>query len=379
MNGINNIMTPCHVIDLDVIQENLSGPIKYIREKASCNILLALKGFSSPEVLKYMVEHLDGASASGEFEARLGKEMFKKHICTYSPSYKDESIDVILQNSSHIVFNSMRQFSKYQDMAYKNNVSCGIRINPDFSLLPALSITNPCQKYSRLGVKYEDMPNIDLFGEGKIEGIHLHTMCDQGAEALEKTIDYLISNYSQYLHQIKWLNLGGGQMYAQLNYDLKKAVTAINKLHRLYDFEIFLEPCSGIITNCGYFITTVTDIVKNEMDIAIIDASTVCHMPDVILTGWEHDISNAGEIDAYPYKYRIAGCSCFAGDIWGDYSFSNPLSIGDHIIFEDTAAYSIVKNNSFNGLQIPAIATYSKKDGIKIVKTFNYNTFISNQ
>lgn len=377
---INKIeTTPCHIIDLDCLSRNLNGPIKHIRTNAYCNILLALKGFSSSQILPYMATGLDGVSASGAYEAKLGKEAIGKYVCTYSPIYKDDEIELILQNSDSIVFNSINQYLKYHDLAIEHNTSCGIRINPNYSFLPDSFRANPCQSYSRLGILYKNMPDINMFGKNKIEGIHLHTMCDQYADDFEKTIDFIIQNYSPYLKQIKWLNLGGGQMYAQKDYDLEKAIKCINKLHSMFDLDVYLEPCSGIMTNCGFFATSVIDIIENDMRIAVIDASAVCHMPDVVFNDWRHDICGADDADVYPYKYRIAGSSCYAGDIWGDYSFPRPLSIGDNIIFKDTAMYSMVKNNSFNGLKMPSVATYSKNKGIELLKTYDYNIFLSCQ
>lgn len=371
------ITTPCHIIDLDALKCNLEKSISKIRSEANCSVLLALKGFSTLDILSFMRDYLDGVSASGAFEAELGKEWVGKHVCTYSPVYSKKEFDLIADNTNHLVFNSMRQFNEYNMLAKSKNCSCGIRINPEHSSLPDFFRANPCQKNSRLGVTYEQMPPLEMFDKGKIEGIHLHTMCDQYSDALEDTIEHLIKNYEPYLKRIKWLNLGGGQMYAHKDYDIEKAIDVINKLHKLFDIEIFLEPCSGIMTNTGYFVSSVIDIIENGMNVAIIDASAVCHMPDVVFNGWYHDILGADLIDKYPYKYRVAGSSCYAGDIWGDYSFAKPLTIGDYIIFEDTAMYSMVKNNYFNGLCMPSVNTYSKENGLKTIKTYNFNTFLS--
>ncbi len=371
------ITTPCHIIDLDALKNNLEKRIGKIKNEADCNILLALKGFSTPYVLNFMREYLDGISASGAFEARLGKEIIKKHVCTYSPVYLKNEIDLITENTNNLVFNSMHQFNNYSALAKSRNCSCGIRINPEYSSLPNSFRANPCQKNSRLGIIFEQMPPLKMFDKGMIEGIHFHTMCDQYTEDLENTVEFIIKKYEPYLRRIKWLNLGGGQMYAHKDYDISSTINTINKLHKLFDFDIFIEPCSGIMTNVGYFVTSVIDIVNNGMDIAIIDSSAVCHMPDVVFNEWYHDVLGADLIDKHPHKYRITGSSCYAGDIWGDYSFTKPLSIGDYIIFEDTAMYSMVKNNYFNGLCMPSVKVYSKENGLKTIKTYNYKTFLS--
>ena len=218
-----------------------------------------------------------------------------------------------------------------------------------------------------------------MFGENKIEGIHIHTMCEQNVNALKFNIDYLRNRYDSYLKKIKWLNLGGGQLYAKDYYNLDEAIKVLNSLHDSYDFDIILEPCAGIVADSGSLVTSVIDIIHNGKDIAIIDGSAICHIPDTAYIGWKRDIVGASSSNEFPFLYRIAGCSCYAADIWGDYSFPQPLAIGDKIIFKDAAMYSIVKGNFFNGLRMPSIATYSKKEGIKVIKAYNYNSFLSIQ
>lgn len=375
-----NISTPIHIIDLDRLLNNLSGPIAKIRESTACNFLFAIKGFSSPNILPYMFDYLDGISASGLFEARLGRECIKKHVCTYSPAYKDDEILSIVKLSNSVIFNSIEQFSKYSVIAKNYECSCGIRINPEFSFFEDSYKVNPCQKHSRLGITYQFMPPLYMFDKEKIEGIHLHIMNAQNADALEKTINMLIDRYEPYLKRIKWLNLGGGQLFSNENYNIDQAISSINKLRQKYDCKIYLEPCTGIVTGCGYFVTSIIDIIKNGIEIAIIDGSAVCHLPDVVFDDWKHDIYGASScIDSYQNKYRIAGPSCYPGDVWGDYSFPKPLSIGEKIIFKDTAMYSMVKSSYFNGINLPSLAIFQKNKGLKILKTYDYKTFINCQ
>lgn len=370
------MITPCHIIDLDQLYKNLRGPIRRLREEAGCKVLLAIKGFSSETILPYMIEDLDGISASGAFESILGKNIFgKKMICTFSPAYQENTIQDIVQNSNLVIFNSLKQYESFSKIASNAGCSCGIRINPEYSELPMDFAPNPCQKFSRLGIRKIDMPPISLFSAGKIEGIHLHTMCEQNADTLEHTIDYLMEHYDSFLKRIKWLNLGGGQMYANDDYELECATKALKKLKMHYKFEIVLEPCEGIMTKCGYLVSSVVDIVHNEMDIAILDSSGICHFPDAVYRDWKHDIKNAGEPGVYKYTYRLTGPSCYAGDIWGDYSFNSPLQSGQYVIFKDTAPYSMVKNNNFNGIPFPAVAVYDKKNGLNITKTYDYECF----
>lgn len=373
-----NINTPFHVIDLDRLRKNLQSSIKSLREAANCNVLLALKGFSTPEILEGISDDIDGISASGAFEAILGRNTINKHVCTYSAAYKECDIETICQKSNSIIFNSMYQYLTYKKVAKKNNASCGIRINPEFSLLPNTSRANPCRPYSRLGIVYSQMPSIDNFGTEEIEGIHFHIMCNQYENDFEKSIDFIMKKYEPFFRKIKWLNIGGGQMYAQDDYKIEVAIKTINKLHENFDFDIFVEPSSGILVDCGYLVTTVIDIVKNKKDIVIVDSSAVCHMPDAVFNNWYHDIFNADEPNVYPYNYQISGCSCYAGDIFGDYSFEKPISIGQKIIFMDTGSYSMVKNNFFNGINFPSIVTYSKTEGLKLIKSYDYNSFLNN-
>lgn len=370
------IPTPCHIIDLDRLRYNLNQRIKKLRQNVGCTVLLAIKGFSADTILPYMQDYLDGISASGAFEARLGKNVFHKCVCTFSPAYQKNTINDIVKYSDKIVFNSMNQYNTFSPLAISSGCSCGIRINPEYSELPIDFGPNPCQKYSRLGIKKRDMPDICFFREGHIEGIHLHTMCEQNADVLERTINILTEQYDSILKKIKWLNLGGGQMYSDDSYDLDLAVATLLKLKSKYNFEIIIEPCEGIMTQCGFLVTTVVDIIHNEMNIAILDTSGICHFPDAVYRGWRHDIKDADEPGKLPYTYRLAGPSCYAGDIWGDYSFSKPLERGQHIVFLDTAPYSMVKNNTFNGIPMPTLAVYDTTDGLTIKKQYDYDSFL---
>ncbi len=368
--------TPCHIIDLDRLQHNLDDRIGELRKKIGCTVLLAIKGFSADTILPYMHNSLDGISASGAFEARLGKTVFKKCVSTFSPAYQQNTINDVIKYSDKIIFNSLYQYYAFSQLAVNAGCSCGIRINPEYSELPMDFGPNPCQKYSRLGIKRMNMPDTSLFAEECIEGIHLHTMCEQNADVLDRTIDILIDQYDPILKKIKWLNLGGGQMYADDGYDLELAISAFLKLKSRYSFEVIIEPCEGIMTQCGYLVTTVVDIVHNDIDIAILDASGICHFPDVVYRGWRHDVKDADIPNKLPYTYRLTGPSCYAGDIWGDYSFPKPLKRGEHIIFLDTAPYSMVKNNTFNGIPMPTLAIYDKKNGLIIKKQYDYDSFL---
>ena len=373
------IDTPYYVLNTDRLLANLQGPLARLRREADCSVLIALKGFSFPPALSIMAPWLDGVSASGSYEARLGHDTIGKAVFVYNPAFRPSEMDDVATYGSHICFNSMAQYRLYADAMCGKGVSCGIRINPQCSTLPSTFRANPCQPYSRLGILHEDMPALETFGPNKIEGIHLHTMCEQYPAALAENIDLLIERYDEYLRRIRWLNLGGGQLFAANTYDIDAAIAQINRLHALYDCQIYVEPCEGIVVDTTRLVMTVQDIVHNEVDIAILDGSAVCHVPDTTYIGWKRPIEGADmDPTARPYHYRLTGCSCYAADVWGDYSFDHPLKVGDRIVIEDIGAYSIVKGNYFNGLVMPPVV-FQSGDDYTVAKTYDYRTFISEQ
>lgn len=359
--------TPCHIIDLDSLKENLKR-IENFKKLSGCSVFLAVKGFSAPYLFETMKTVLDGISASGLFEAKLGYEKFGKQVQTYSPAFKEEQIEDILEYSNIVIFNSIAQFNKFKDLIKAKNRSCGIRINPKFSEIQK-SDADPCQKHSHLGIPIENLPN-DIFDS--IDGIHIHAMCEQGADALEHLVEHLASKFGQNLKKLKWINLGGGQMIGNKKFDTERAAKCLRKLKETYGVNVIVEPCEGILTECGYFAAKVLDIIENDGQIAILDASPICHMQDALFRGWVRDI--IGETD-HGFSYRLCGQTCFAGDTFGWYSFKEPLKIGDILYFKDTATYTWVKNNAFNGIQFPSICTYSKNTGIKIIKEYGFDEF----
>lgn len=367
---INNskIITPAQIIDLNRVMKNIEN-IDTIRRNTNCRFYFTLKGFSNNEILAYFIDKFDAISASGLFEARLAKE-FSKNVSVFSTAYTKENIKEICENTNYIIFNSINQYEKYKDIAVNNNCSIGIRINPEYSELQNDFGANPCNRNSYLGIRKKDMPNFQEFQTGKIEGIHLHTMCEQGADVLERVINNLISNYDKYLKQIKWLNLGGGQLLGKENYNIEKAISAINKLKKRYACEIILEPCEGIMYYSGYYVTKVIDIIDKNV---IVDGSAICHMSDSVYKGWKRDI--LGEDIKYKNNYELIGCSCYAADSFGNYNFKNKLQIDDEIIFEDTASYTMVKSNMFNGIKMPNLYIIDFDYNIKRIKDYDYNTF----
>ena len=373
--------TPCHIIDLDRLKHNLEHPIFNLRKETSCKILLALKGFSSDAILPYITNSLDGFCASGLYEAKLGREYTDGLISTFSPVYSAQHFSQIINYSNMVVFNSLQHFRLHHSAIQGHSCSCGLRINPEYSELPITYGANPCAPKSHLGVLKTDMPPLDMFTPGYIEGIHLHTMCAQDSNVLERTVNHLQEEFDSYLKRICWLNLGGGQLLADPDYDVVHAISILDRLARKYHIEVLLEPCEGIVTGCGYYVTTIMDIVDNQVQTAILDGSAICHISDCVYRGWRRDILGAldmtdGENDPeYPYHYRLAGASCYAGDIFGIYAFKEPLKIGAHIIFCDTASYTMVKACMFNGIPFPSLATYSQKGGLSIVAEYDYSCF----
>lgn len=373
--------TPCHIIDLDRLNKNLENPIFNLRKEASCKILLALKGFSADAILPYIANKLDGFCASGLFEAKLGREYTNGLISTFSPVYSTQHFSQISSYSNMIVFNSLQHFKTHYSAVHKHNCSYGLRINPEYSELSDTNGANPCAPTSHLGTRRLNMPSIDWFTPGCIEGIHLHAMCAQYSHVLERLVNHLESEFDCYLKRVSWLNLGGGQLLSDPDYDIAHAISILKHIKQKYDIEILLEPCEGIVTGCGYYATTVMDIVDNQIQTAILDGSAVCHISDCVYRGWRRDILGAfdmtdGECDPeYPYQYRLAGSSCYAGDVFGIYAFKEPLKAGDQIIFSDTASYTMVKACMFNGIPFPSLATYSEKKGLSIVTEYSYSCF----
>ena len=364
--------TPCHIIDLDKIKNNISI-LSLLKKKTNIKILFALKGFSNDKIVPMFIDFFDGVSASSLWEAQLAHDLLKKPVHTYSPAYKRNDINQIIDYSDYLIFNSLNQFSLFSQDCILGHVKQGIRINPEYSEVEKYAI-NPCHPFSRFGIKADDL-NDSIFK--KISGIHFHTMCEQFSDTLRRTIDVIDSNFNQYLHKIDWINLGGGQLFTDSSYSLDEAVNCINSLHKKYEFDIFVEPCETVVLNTGYFVASVIDIIHNGIDIAILDASAICHLPDIIHSPYRCNIVNAYLPNEKNFTYRLAGSTCYAGDIFGDYSFNQPLDIGSKIIFMDTAPYTMVKSHQFNGIKLPSYAIYEKDMPIKVIKQYNYDTFLS--
>ena len=375
----DELRTPCYVVQEAKIRENLEI-LRGICEDTGCRILLAQKAFSMYSLYPLIGEYLDGATASGLYEARLGYEEMGKENHIFSPAYREDEMDEILTYCDHIIFNSPAQLRKYREKVKRAGRSMGLRINPECSTQEGHAIYDPCAPFSRLGTTEEKfrsgMSEEDI---ASLDGLHFHTLCEQNADDLAKTLDAVEAKFGDVLHEMKWLNFGGGHHITRADYDRELLKECILRMKEKYGLEIYLEPGEAVALNAGLLITEVLEIAENGMEIAILDTSAACHMPDVLEMPYRPPLKNAGEPGdpRKPYVYRLAGPTCLAGDVIGDYSFEVPLQRGSRLEFQDMAIYTMVKNNTFNGMKLPDIVL-EKTDGTCVVaRAFGYEDFKS--
>lgn len=364
------VKTPSYIIDRPALIKNLET-LKQIEEKSGAKILLAQKCYSIYQTYPLIAEYISGCTASGLFEARLGHEEMGKENHVFSPAYLDSEFDEILEICDHISFNGVSQWERFKDrvLACKKKVSCGIRINPEYSTQEH-GIYDPCSEFSRLGAVRS---SLDDLPEG-IEGLHFHTLCEQNSDALAATARAAEEKFGELLPKIKWLNMGGGHHITRGDYDTGLLIKTVRHFSDKYGVQVYLEPGEAVALNAGWLAATVLDTVHNGMDIAILDASAACHMPDVLEMPYRPEIEGAGKPGEKAYTFRLGGNTCLAGDIIGDYSFDAPLKAGDKLFFKDMAIYSMVKNNTFNGMALPQISLWDGSE-IKVIKSFGYDDF----
>ena len=369
---ISSLPTPSYIVDERLLIKNLEK-LKSIIDRTGCRILLAQKGFSMFYFYPLIKKYLNGTTASSLYEARLGFEEMGNETHIFNPSYREDEIDEILSMVDHIVFNSFNQWSKYKNIvkSHERDISCGLRVNPEYSSVET-EIYNPTGKFSRFGVTRVNFKEDELDG---IDGLHFHALCEQNSDALEATLVAFEEKFGQYLHGMKWVNFGGGHHITRDDYDVEKLINCINHIKNKYNVEVYLEPGEAVALNTGFLVTEVLDTIYNEMDILLVDTSAACHMPDVIEMPYRPFIINSGIPNEKAYTYKLGGPTCLAGDVIGDYSFDNPINIRDKLIFTDMAQYSMVKNNTFNGINLPSIAVYTEKDGVKVIRSFKYEDF----
>lgn len=364
--------TPCFLVDENRLVQNLAV-LRDVAERTGAKILLAQKAFSMFSVYPLLREYLTGTTASGLYEARLGHEEFGGETHVYSPAYAEGEFQEILHYADHIVFNSFTQWKAYGSLARAAGKSCGLRVNPECSTQPAEhAIYDPCSPGSRLGITEENFQPELL---GGIDGLHFHTLCEQNADDLVRTVEAFEERFGKYMEGMKWLNLGGGHHITRDDYDVETLVQCINYLREKYRVQIYLEPGEAVVLNAGYLISTVLEVMKNGKEIAILDTSAACHMPDVLEMPYRPPVFRADEPGKKAFTYLLTGRSCLAGDVIGEYSFDNTLRPGDQVVFEDMALYTMVKTNTFNGVPLPLIAVRRADGTDEAVRMFGYEDF----
>ena len=366
------LQTPVYVVDELALRRNLET-LSGVQRRTGCHILLAQKAFSLFYAYPLIGRYLAGTTASGLFEARLAhEEMPGRENHVYSPAYTPAEMAELVAICDHISFNSLAQLEAHRPLWQGSRASVGLRVNPEHSTQEGHAIYDPCAPGSRLGIRRCDMPARLPNG---VEGLHFHTLCEQDAAPLVETFAAFEQAFGEYLPQLRWLNLGGGHHITRPGYDLAALEGLILSIREKYGLEVYLEPGEAIALNAGTLITTVLDIVPGETPVLILDASAACHMPDVLEMPYRPPLHGAGLPGEKPYTCRLAARTCLAGDVIGDYSFDAPPQVGDRLVFGDMAIYTMVKNNTFNGMPLPDIAWRDAEGGCRVIRRFGYEDF----
>ncbi len=368
----SKIPSPAYVCEEEKLRANLKI-LADVQEKAGCDIILALKGFAMWSVFPVVREYLRGVSASSVNEARLGHEKFGGQLHYYAPAIKESEIDEVIRLSDHVTFNSLEQFHLFRDRTATKakEIKIGLRINPECSVVET-EIYNPCVRHSRLGITAAEFDENNIKG---VTGLHFHALCENSAGELEVALDAVEEKFGRVIGKMEWINFGGGHHITRPGYDIEKLVRMIRSFKKKYGVKIILEPGEAIALNAGALVATVIDIVRNEMNIAILDTSAAAHMPDVLEMPYRPQIEGAAGPNVHPHTYRLTGSTCLAGDIIGDYSFPKPLAIGARLVFCDMLHYSMVKNNAFNGVPLPSIGIYKADGSYHPVREFGYDDY----
>ena len=374
---MTQLNTPYFLVDEGLLKKNLEV-LRQVQQEAGCKILLAQKAFSMFACYPLISQYLAGTTASGLYEARLGREEFPGEVHVFSPAYREEEFQALLGLADHFVFNSPSQLRKYAQRAKDAGKQVGLRINPECSTQEGHAIYDPCAPGSRLGTTLSQLERAlaetpDLL-EG-IEGLHFHTLCEQDADALAVTLDAVVEKFGVYMAKMKWVNLGGGHHITRLGYHMETLKQCIRRVQKLCGGTVYLEPGEAVALQAGTLRTSVLEVTENGVQTAILDASAACHMPDVLEMPYRPPLSGAGLPGERPFTYRLAGPTCLAGDVIGDYSFDRPLETGDVLEFQDMAIYSMVKNNTFNGMALPDIVLEREDGSRELVRRFGYEDF----
>lgn len=371
-----DLPTPCFVVDKALLERNLQL-LARVQAESGAKVLLALKGFAMHHFAPLISHYLSGVCASGLHEAKLGREFFQGEVHTFSAAYPPQDIDEVLQLSDHVIFNSFQQWQRYQPQiqaakALRPHLEFGLRINPE-QPEGEFPIYDPSTPGSRLGiVRSEFRPEL-LNG---ISGLHVHNLCEQNVEPLERTIEALESKFGEFLPQMKWVNLGGGHHITRPDYKVERLIEIIKHFREKWGVEVIIEPGEAIALGTGVYVTEVLDVTRNAMNLLIIDGSCTAHMPDVLEMPYRPALLHADLPNALAHTYRIGGLTCLAGDVIGDYSFEQPVQVGDKLVFLDMSHYTMVKTNTFNGVVLPSIVAWdSRSNEITVVKRFGYDDF----
>ena len=370
---LDRVASPAYVLDLAALERNLEL-LAHAQAAAGCKILLALKGFATWATFPLVAKYLDGVAASGPDEARLGREELGKQVHTYCPAFDETSLRETIRYSDHVVFNSASQVQRFRSIIdeHQGKVSFGLRINPQHSEVE-VPLYDPCAPGSRLGATKEELVKADLRG---IDGLHFHTLCELGPDALERTLEAVEEQFMPWLDDAKWVNFGGGHHITKAGYDVGLLVDLVRSFRHAHQVEVFMEPGEAIGLDTGVLVASVLDIVDNDGLIAILDTSATAHMPDVLEMPYRPGVRGAAEPEKLPFSYRLGGLSCLAGDMVGAYSFPEPLRVGDKLLFEDMAHYTMVKNTTFNGVRLPSIALYDPRDdSYRVQRSFGYEDY----
>lgn len=387
---LEHLPSPCFIVDETRLLANMAV-MEHVKARTGAKILLALKGFAMFSVFGLLKETLAGTCASSPHEARLGREEFDGIVSTFAAAYSEEDMREIIPVSDHITFNSFDQYRRFSPAITEANaaarltdrgrhIGCGMRINPEHSE-GAVAIYNPCSPGSRLGVRLKAFEREAASGGLKsISGLHCHTLCEQNADALARTLDVVEANFGKYLHDMDWYNAGGGHHVTRADYNIDLLCERLIRLRDTYNLQIYIEPGEAVALNTGVFKTTVLDIVEADMPIAILDSSAPAHLPDVLEMPYRPEVTApdgtlAGLPGEQAWTCRLAGKSCLAGDVMGEYSFAAPLRRGDVLLFMDMGHYTMVKTTTFNGLRLPAIARITPEGKPLLVKEFGYENF----
>lgn len=367
--------TPYYLVDEAAIEHNLQV-LDRVQAQSGAKILLALKGFAMWSLFPLIAKYLNGVTASSLNEAMLGRNEFQREVHVYAPAYSDQEFPSLLSLADGITFNSLPQWLRFRDQALASSrkLHYGIRINPEHSEVK-VAIYDPCAKFSRLGVTLKELEGKEEALEG-LSGFHFHTLCELNSDSLERTLSVVEKKFGAYFHRLKWINFGGGHHISRPDYEVDRLIHLIKQFKSKYEMEVYLEPGEAIALQAGVLVATVLDVIHNGMDLAVLDTSATAHMPDVIEMPYRPVIIGADLPQKKRFTYRLGGLTCLAGDVIGDYSFDEPLQVGQKIIFKDMAHYTMVKNTFFNGVPLPSIASCHSGTGkSRLIRTFGYDDY----